>query len=268
MTLLDGKSFSQTILLDLKKQFSSLNARLDIVLVGNDPASLKYTQTKQKIGTDLDITVNIHSLPATTNTVTVLNKITVLNRDPDVSAIMIQLPLPSQINTASVLNQIDPDKDVDGLTPTNLGRLFHSHKKAIASATAAGIVALLDHYQLNLDGKNAVIIGRSPEVALPLFALLNRAHATVTICHRHTKNLAQITSQADFLISSTGQPNLVTADMVKDGAVLVDVGYPTGDVDFDAVKNKVSFISPVPGGVGPMTLASLFSNLLKIYNFL
>lgn len=265
MILLDGKSLSQTILADLKNQLPALKAQLDIVLVGDHPASLAYVKKKQQIGQELGVTVNLHHLPQKTNTVTVLNKITLLNRDPEVKALMVQLPLPSQINTKSVLHQIDPNKDVDGLSPTNLGRLFIGHKKAIASATALGVIKLFEHYHINASGKNTVIIGRSPEVALPLFALLQNQNATVTICHSHTPKLTNFTQKADILISSTGQPNLVKANMVKDGAVVVDVGYPTGDVDFNAVKGKSAFISPVPGGVGPMTLSSLFSNLVKIY---
>lgn len=267
MQILDGKKLQQKILADLKSQIKDqgLKPRLDIVLVGDNKSSLVYVQQKQKVGQDLGVNVQIHQLDPKTNTVRLLNLIQVLNQKPEVKALMVQLPLPPQINRSSVLNHIDPKKDVDGLSPTNLGRLFIGHKKAVPSATAAGIIRLLKEYKIDPSGKHAVIVGRSPEVALPLFALLQNQNATVTICHSKTKNLKSLCQQADILISSTGQPKLITADFVKQGAVVIDVGYPKADVDFDRVKTKASAITPVPGGVGPMTIASLFSNLVKIY---
>jgi len=266
MTILDGKTLSQKILASLKSQILSGNSiRLDIVLVGDNPASQKYVNQKQKVAQDLGINCQIHSLSASTNTGTVLNKIHLLNKDPASTAIIVQLPLPLQLNSNSIINAIDPQKDVDGLSATNLGLLFQNSPKALASATPKGIIELLSAHSIPLVGKNAVIIGRSSVVGLPFLALLKNADATVTLCHSKTQNLSSVCRRADILISATNHPNLVTADFVKDGAVVIDVGYPTADVDFAAVSPKTSFITPVPGGVGPMTISSLFQNLLEIY---
>jgi len=266
MILLDGQSLSQKIYPELKSAFSHFSSppRLDIILIGDDPASLKYTALKQKIGQTLGVKVDIHPLASSTNTVTALNLVHRFNQDPGSSGIIVQLPLPSQLNTASILNAIDPKKDVDGLSATNLGLLFQNSPKAIVSATPMAIVKLLEAYQIPLSGKNAVIIGRSSVVGLPLLALLKNLDATVTLCHSKTENLASICRQADILISATNHPALVTADFVKDGAVVVDVGYPQADVDFASVSPRCSYISPVPGGVGPLTIASLFQNLLTV----
>ncbi|MPM57821.1 Bifunctional protein FolD protein [bioreactor metagenome] len=185
---------------------------------------------------------------------------------------MVQLPLPSQIDTTQVLMAIDPLKDADGLSPINLGLLFQKKNIAIPSATSLGIMKLIEEYKLDLSGKNAVIIGRSPDVSLPLFAQLMDKNCTVTICHSFTKNLSEITSQADILISAIGKPKFLGREFVKKDAVVIDVGYATdpvtgkttGDFDFDQIKDLVSFITPVPGGVGPMTIASLFWNTIQI----
>ena len=195
-----------------------------------------------------------------------------LNQDSLVTGLMVQLPLPSQIDTTQVLMAIDPLKDADGLSPINFGLLFQKKNIAIPSATSLGIMKLLEEYNIDLSGKNAVIIGRSPDVSLPLFAQLMDKNCTVTICHSFTKNLSEITSQADILISAIGKPNFLGREFVKKNAVIIDVGYAsdpttgktTGDFDFEQVKDLVSFITPVPGGVGPMTIASLFSNTVDI----
>ena len=266
MTILDGKTLSVKILSTLASKIPPRNSiRLDVVLIGDNLASQKYVAQKEKIAQKLGFNCQIHRLPASTNTVTVLNKVHLLNRDPDSTAIMVQLPLPSQLNTLSIINAVDPKKDVDGLSATNLGLLFQNSPKAIVPATPRGIIDLLSAHNIPLAGKNAVIIGRSSVVGLPLLALLKNQDVTVTLCHSKTQDLSSICSQADILISATNKPNLVTADFVKDGAVVVDVGYPAGDVDFSAVSLKASFITPVPGGVGPMTIASLFQNLFTIY---
>jgi methylenetetrahydrofolate dehydrogenase (NADP+)/methenyltetrahydrofolate cyclohydrolase len=185
---------------------------------------------------------------------------------------MVQLPLPSQIDTNQVLSTISPLKDADGLNPLNLALLFQKNNKAIASATSLGIIKLLEEYRIELNGKNTVIIGRSPDVSLPLFAQLMAQNCTVTICHSHTQNLAQICSQADILISSIGKPKFLGKEFVKKGAVVIDVGFGvdsqtgkvTGDFDFDQIKDIINFITPVPGGVGPMTVASLLVNTVLI----
>jgi len=267
MTILDGKKTSQKILAQIKSELSTVSPQveLDIVLVGDNPASLKYVNLKQTVGQQIGIKVNIHSLPTKTNTVTVLNLIHRLNQNDKTAGLIVQLPLPSHLNTNSVLNAINPKKDVDGLSPTNLGLLFQNSPKAIVSATPLGIIKLLEEYKISFNGKNAVIIGRSPMIGLPLVALLNNRHSTVTLAHSHTKNLSSVCHTADILISATGKPNLVTPDFVKKDTVVIDVGYPQGDVDFDAAAPQCSYISPVPGGVGPMTIACLMLNILNIY---
>lgn len=274
MQILDGTKLSQQILDNLKTEISKLNLKpnLDIILVGDDPASLKYVELKNQKAAQIGIGGQIHHLPQNSTTNDVVNLIEKLNQDSSVTGLMVQLPLPNQIDTTQVLMAIDPLKDADGLSPINLGLLFQKKSNAIASATSLGIMKLLEEYQIGLDGKNAVIIGRSPDVSLPLFAQLMDKNCTVTICHSFTKNLSQITSQADILISAIGKPKLLGREFVKESAVVVDVGYATdpvtnkttGDFDFDEVKDLASFITPVPGGVGPMTIASLFWNTVQI----
>jgi len=267
MTILDGKALSQKILAQVKSNLSTTSLRpcLDIILVGDNPTSLKYTAQKQKVGKQIGINVNIHRLSVNTNTVTVLNLVHRLNRDEKSTGLIVQLPLPPQLNTNSILNAVLPAKDVDGLSATNLGMLFQNHPRAIPAATPLGIIKLLQEYKIPLVGKNTVIINRSPVVGLPLLALLKNNHATVTLCHSKTQNLNQVCRQADVLISATNQPGLITPDYVKKDAVVVDAGYPLADVDFKSVAPQTSFITPVPGGVGPMTVACLFQNVLSVW---
>jgi len=274
MQILDGKTLSEKILSDLSLEISNskLEINLDIILVGDDPASLKYVELKNTKAAFIGIGGQIHRLPQNSTTQEVIDLIQKLNQDSQVTGLMVQLPLPSQIDTNQVLLTIDPSKDADGLSPINLGLLFQKKSNGIASATSLGIMKLLEEYQIDLDGKNAVIIGRSPDVSLPLFAQLMDKNCTVTICHSFTKNLSEITSKADILISAIGKPKYLGREYVKEGAVVIDVGYATdpttgkttGDFDFDQIKDMVSFITPVPGGVGPMTIASLFSNTVDI----
>ena len=274
MTILDGKSVSQKILenLSLEIKDSKLDIRLDIILVGNDPASLKYVELKQKKAESIGIGGQIHHLPQTATTSEVISLIDQLNNDSAVTGLMVQLPLPSQINTDRVLISIKPSKDADGLNPINLALLFQKNSFAIPSATSLGIIKLIEAYQINLSGKNAVIIGRSPDVSLPLFAQLMAKNCTVTICHSYTQNLPQVCQNADILISAIGKPKFLGREYVKQGTVVIDVGYAvdpatgktSGDFDFDAIKDLASFITPVPGGVGPMTVASLLSNTTSI----
>lgn len=274
MQILNGTQTSQKILDSLKSKIieSKLNPNLDIILVGDDPASLKYVELKNTKAASINIGGQIHRLPKDSSTQEVVDFIKKLNVDPQVTGLMVQLPLPSHIDTIQVLMAIDPSKDADGLSPINLGLLFQKKSTAIPSATSFGIMKLLQDYKIDLDGKNAVIIGRSPDVSLPLFAQLMGENCTVTICHSFTKNLSQITSQADILISAIGKPNFLGKEYVKKGAVVIDVGYATdpttgkttGDFDFEDIKDLVSFITPVPGGVGPMTIASLLLNTVQI----
>jgi methylenetetrahydrofolate dehydrogenase (NADP+)/methenyltetrahydrofolate cyclohydrolase len=274
MQLLDGKTTSQKLLASLKQElgYDNSHPNLDIILVGDDQASLKYCQLKQQVAESIGIGGTLHQFPSSVSIDDLISTIDDLNSNPDVTGFFIQLPLPPHFNTNLILNSIDPKKDVDGLTAANLGRLFQNDQTAIVSATPLGIIKLLAEYNIDLDGKNAVIIGRSPYIGLPLVALLEHRHATVTLCHSHTNNLAEICSRADILISAISRSKFITPKFIKNGSVVVDIGSNydqkgklTGDVDFDNVKTKVSFITPVPGGVGPMTIASLLFNLVTIW---
>jgi len=275
MILLDGKNTAQKILENLKNEIQKnlIKSRLDIILVGDDKASLQYDEMKQKKALEIGIDGRIHHLPQNSTTAQVLNLVNELNNDNNVTAFMVQLPLPPQINTSEVLNNIDPKKDADGLTSINLGLLFQKDKEAIASATPLGVIKLLEEYKINIEGKNAIIIGRSHFIGLPLSALLLGKNATVTICHTHTKDLKNICKNADILITSAGKSKLITKDFVKNGAVVIDIGLSSdpeseklvGDVDFEQVSKIAAFITPVPGGVGPMTIASLLINTVEIW---
>ncbi len=274
MILLDGKATSQKILDSLKKEIQTLNLkpRLDIILVGEYPPSIKYVEMKQKKAESIGISGQIHRLSENSSTDQITSLIQKLNQNNQVTGLMVQLPLPPPVNTLKVLSSINPQKDADGLSPANLGLLFQKKSNGIAAATSLGIIKLLEEYQIDLSGKNAVIIGRSPDVSLPLFALLLAKNTTVTICHSHTRNLAQICSQADILISAIGKPKFLDKEYVKDKAIIIDVGYATdsvtgktsGDFDFENIKNLTSYITPVPGGVGPMTVASLLFNTVQL----
>jgi methylenetetrahydrofolate dehydrogenase (NADP+)/methenyltetrahydrofolate cyclohydrolase len=197
-------------------------------------------------------------LPENTSSQELEKVIISLNNNHETSSYFVQLPIPNIVDSSSVLNKILPGKDADGLSSINLGLLFQQHVNAVAPATAVGIVKLLDEYKIPLEGKKIVVVNDSPIVGLPLLALFNGRYATVTLCHVHTQNLSEVTSQADILVSATGVIGLITASMVKDKVVAIDVGG--GDIDFENVSKKASFITPTFGGVGPMTVASLLEN--------
>jgi len=274
MQLLDGKTLSEKIITDLSLEIrnSKLDINLDIILVGDDPASVKYVELKNQKASEIGIGGQIYNLPANSITEDVIKLINQLNQDSNTTGLMVQLPLPENIDTQKVLMAINPTKDADGLSPTNLGLLFQKKSIGIASATALGIMKLLEEYKIDLDGKNAVIIGRSPEVSLPLFALLMAKNCTVTICHSFTQDLSRVCQNADILISAIGKPGFVGREFIKPNSVLIDVGFATdpvtgrvsGDFDFENVKDIAGFITPVPGGVGPMTIASLLYNTVQI----
>lgn len=274
MILLDGKVTSQKILDSLKLEIQNLKLHpiLDIIIVGDNPASKKYVALKQQKAKSLGIGGQVHQFNQNCTTQEIVDLIHKLNNDSSVTGLMVQLPLPSQIDTNQVLLSIRPSKDADGLNPINLALLLQNNKQGIPSATSFGVIMLLDEYKIDLNGKNATIVGRSPDVSLPLFAQLMAKNCTVTICHSHTQNLVQTCSQADILISAIGKPKFLGEKFIKKDAVIIDVGYGidpqtgnvSGDFDFDQIKNIAEFISPVPGGVGPMTVASLLYNTVKI----
>jgi len=269
-TILDGKQTSEKRLEHLKAEIagSGLTPRLATVIVGNDPASQMYVRMKHKACEKVGIGSVGIDLPADANTRTVVNKVRSLNQDPGVDGILVQLPMPKQVDAERVIGAISPDKDVDGYHPENMGRLFLG-KPRFSSCTPAGIMTLLAEYQIPLAGARAVVVGRSIDVGRPMAALLLNADATVTICHSKTKDLAEELQRADILVSAIGKPHFITADMVKEGAVVIDVGINqlegklVGDVDFEAVREKASAITPVPGGVGPMTIATLMENTFR-----
>ena len=284
MILLDGKKVSNDIKDEIAEQVKKMKARgekvphLAAVIVGNDGASLTYVASKVKACERVGFDSTMVRMPNTTSEIELLDKIEELNENPDIDGFIIQLPLPKQINTQKVLLAVNPDKDVDGFHPTNFGKMALDMSTFIP-ATPFGILELLDRYGVETQGKHTVVIGRSHIVGRPMSILMGRkgfpGNSTVTLTHSHTKNINQITSQADIIISALGVPKFLKAEMIKDDAVIIDVGitrvnddttekgyYITGDVDFENVSKKASYITPVPGGVGPMTIAMLLKNTL------
>lgn len=278
MTLLNGKEVSQKIVDTLKSKISvyidsgSRTPRLDIILVGEDFASKKYVDMKIKRAEEIGIKAVLHKFESSVSTEDIITEIKELNSDKRVDGVMVQLPLPKEINTDLVLESIDCSKDVDGLTSINLGKLFKNNPSAIAPATAKGILKLLEEYKIQIDGSKVVVIGRSDIVGLPTAAVLQNSNATVTVCHSHTKNLKDICKQADILVVGIGKAEYIDKGYVKEGATVIDVGTNrgrddklVGDVKFGSVKKVAEYITPVPGGVGPMTISSLLLNLFEIY---
>ncbi len=284
MTILDGRKVSNDIKEEIKEQVDRMKEQgekvphLAAVIVGNDGASLTYVGSKVRACERVGFESTMVRMSNTTSEVELLDKIEELNQNDDIDGFIIQLPLPRQINTQKVLMAVDPSKDVDGFHPENFGKMALDMSTFIP-ATPFGILELLDRYNVETDGKHTVIIGRSHIVGRPMSILMGRkgfpGNSTVTLTHSHTKNITQITSQADIIISALGVPNFLKAEMVKDDAVIIDVGITrvpdenspkgyviTGDVDFENVSKKASFITPVPGGVGPMTIAMLLKNTL------
>lgn len=274
MTLIDGKSISAKVKEEVRQEALNLanlgvKPGLAVILVGEDKASQTYVNSKEKACIACEINSIMHRLDKDTNEEALLELIRNLNEDEAVDGILVQLPLPKHINTNKILEAISPDKDVDGFHAVNVGRLV-SGLECFAPCTPFGIMRLLKEYDIDVTGKNAVVIGRSNIVGKPMANLLLNASATVTITHSKTKNLSQITKNADILVAAIGIANFVKEDMVKEGAVVIDVGINrlddgrlVGDVDFDSVAPKCSFITPVPGGVGPMTIAMLLNNTIK-----
>ena len=285
MQILNGKDASQAIKDSLKLEMAQLAAQgkqvphLVAVLVGNNGASETYVASKVKACQEVGFKSTLIRLEENISSLKLLDIITDLNTDPDIDGILVQLPLPEHISAEEVINAIDPNKDVDGFHPNNVGRMVLGHPTFIP-ATPYGIMLLLEHYKIETKGKHAVVVGRSNIVGRPMSILLsgnsNPGNCTVTICHSNTKNITELCQSADIIIAAIGRPGFITEEMVKEGAVVIDVGITrvkdntkksgyriSGDVDYEKVAPKTSFITPVPGGVGPMTIAALMKNTFK-----
>ena len=271
--LLNGKKVRKEILTKLKTQVEKLPRKLGlcVIQVGNDPASCVYIRQKEKMAEQLNYNFRHLKFKENISEKELLNKIEELNKDDLIDGILVQMPLPKHLNPRVRENAIDPLKDVDGLTDINTGKLFHNVDSLIP-CTPKGIIDLLAYYQIPLEGKNVVIIGRSDLVGKPLEGLMTNRNATVTLCHSKTKNLQAITKTADILVVAVGKPHLITKEYIKDGTIIIDVGINRledgtlcGDVLFEDVKEKASAITPVPGGVGPMTIAELAQNTYQAY---
>ena len=279
--IIDGKLTSKKVKEEIKAEIAKIidndekTPHLVAIIVGEDPASQTYVASKEKSARLIGMTSSTYKLPEDISEEELLSTIDFLNKDDEVDGFIVQLPLPKHIDVDKVISSIDPAKDVDGFHPMNVGRMAIG-QKSFVSATPAGIMELLKRYKIETEGKHCVVLGRSNIVGSPMSILMskktNPGNATVTTCHSKTQNMAEIMKTADILICAIGQPQFVKANMVKEGAVVIDVGIHridadnekgyklVGDVDFDEVKKKASFITPVPGGVGPMTIAMLLKN--------
>ena len=274
---MDGKELARDIKAKIKteidniKKIHNINPMVATILVGDNQASQVYLNSQIKSYQDLGIGVQKYFFSEEISEAYLLNLIDKLNKDTEVDGIMVNLPLPPQINVTKVLNSIKLVKDVDGFKAENLGLLFQNNEGFTSPSTPAGIMALIEKYNIDLEGKDVVVVGSSDIVGKPIAALILNSRGTVTICNIYTKNLAEKTKNADILISAVGKPKLITEDMVKEGAVVIDVGINRvngkleGDVDFENVQKKASHITPVPGGVGALTVAMLLSNILKSF---
>lgn len=282
--IIDGKQVAADMRAELKAEVGELKTQgivpgLGVILVGDDPASRSYVTAKERACEEMGIYSDDNRLPAEATQEELMALVEKMNNDPKINGILVQLPLPKGLNEAEVLLAIDPDKDVDGFHPTNVGKMVVG-EKAFLPCTPHGVIQLLLRSEVKIEGAEVVIVGRSNIVGKPLANMLiqknEKGNATVTVCHTRTKDLAFHTKQADIVIAAAGRPNTITADMVKEGVVVIDVGVNrvedatkkkgyrlAGDVDFEAVKEKASFITPVPGGVGPMTITMLLYNTVE-----
>lgn len=270
--IIDGKVISASVKERVKAEVSALkekgiNVGLAVIIVGEDPASKVYVANKKKACENLGIISEEYALPETTTNEELLALIEELNNKPSINGILCQLPLPRHLDEKLIINSIDPEKDVDAFHPFNVGKIMIGDFYFLP-CTPAGVMEMLKYENIEVEGKNCVVIGRSNIVGKPMNMLLLHQNGTVTVCHSKTKNLKEICRNADILVAAVGRPKFVTEDMVKEGAVVIDVGINRvdgklcGDVDFENVKNKASAITPVPGGVGPMTIAMLMQNAL------
>lgn len=274
--VIDGKHVAGVLRESIKLETKALKStgktpNLTVIIVGENPASQSYVRSKKKMATEVGFESDTIELPETITEAELLTQIEKLNSDANVNGILVQLPLPTHIDEQTVIGRIAVEKDVDGFHPEQVGGLSIG-LDTLEPCTPAGIIELLKYYNIEVSGKNAVVIGRSNIVGKPIASLLLRLDATVTITHSRTKNLADITRAADIIIVAIGKPHFLTSDMVKTGAVVIDVGINrnkegklVGDVDYEGVREKASYITPVPGGVGPMTIAMLLSNTLKAF---
>jgi len=268
--IIDGKKLAEKIRKEIKEKVKKLDVKpgLAFVLVGNNPASQLYVGNKDKAGKEAGFYIETHHLPENTDQLKLLNLVDKLNQDRKIHGMIIQLPLPKQIDEKLIIEAILPHKDADGFNPINVGNMLIGNN-LIIPATPKGIMKLIESTGVNIEGKYAVVVGRSNIVGKPVSILLQQKNATVTMCHSRTKHLVQYTKQADILVVAVGKAKVIKADMVKKGAIVVDVGTNkvngrlVGDVDFDNVKKVASYITPVPGGVGPMTIAMLLENTLE-----
>lgn len=285
MKLIDGNAIAESIIEELTAEVGALPGKkpvIAVIRVGEDPASVSYVRKKEKTAHRIGIGSRLHILPEDVSKEALFTQIDALNADPDVNGILIQAPLPKHIDETETFNRVLPGKDVDGFNTVNIGKLCQEDRSGFVACTPAGIVQLIERSGIETQGKHVVVLGRSQIVGKPAALLMVRkavsGNATVTICHSRTQNLAEITRQADVLIAAIGRPNFVTGEMVKEGVAVIDVGINrvedgsrksgyrlVGDVDFDAVAPKASQITPVPGGVGPMTVAMLMHNTLRAF---
>lgn len=272
--IINGKEIAENILNNIKKEVENFDVKptLAVIIVGNDPASKVYVKNKIKKSEFLGFNSILKELPEDIQKEELLDVIKNLNNDKNVNGILLQLPLPKGLDEKDFLDEISPIKDVDGFTTYNSGKLFKGEKPYSIACTPKGIIKLLETKNINLEGRVAVVVGRSNIVGKPVANLLLQKNATVIQAHSKTKNLPEILKLADIIISATGKEEFIKGDMVKKGAIIIDVGITrnkngklTGDVDFESVYNKVSYITPVPGGVGPMTIATLMENTLELY---
>lgn len=275
MQIIDGKKVSAQVKEEVRKQTLELKETygiapgLAVVIVGDDPASRVYVNNKKKACEVVGFNSEEYALPASTTQEELLELVNTLNNKEDINGILVQLPLPEHLDDKAVIEAINPQKDVDAFHAVNVGKIMLGEYDFLP-CTPSGVMEMLHAYDIPVSGKNCVVIGRSNIVGKPMAMLLLHENGTVTICHSRTKNLAEICRGADILVAAVGKPKFVTADMVKEGAVVIDVGMDRdengklcGDVDFESVKDKCSYITPVPGGVGPMTISTLMKNTLK-----
>lgn len=272
--LLNGKSLAEKIREELKSEVTKLSVQgikpgISVLLIGDNPASQIYVRNKKKAAEEVGIISNVYNLEKNVSEQDVLRLLDELNRDSSVHGILIQLPLPPHLNEEKLLFQIDPRKDVDGFHPENMGLLLKGRPR-FEPCTPLGVIRILEHYNIKIEGRDAVVVGRSNIVGKPVAIMLMRRNATVTICHTRTHNLNEKTSRADILVVAAGKPKAIRGEWVKEGAVVIDVGINRlddgklcGDVDFNSALKRAQYITPVPGGVGPMTIAMLLSNTVR-----